>query len=129
MTYVETWKPVIGYETLFEISDMGNIRSFRKPSVNRWGAYFKNAKALAPHHDKKGYLRIRLWRSKTEKFVTHKMHRLVAQHFIDNPLNLPQINHKNGIKDDNRAENLEWCDNRYNQIHALKTGLKKYKNA
>jgi hypothetical protein len=121
----EKWKPVNGYEGLFEISDQGNVRSLGRSSINRWGAIMKRARPLRPHHDQKGYLRIRLWKSKTEPFVTFKVHRLVAGHFIPNPQNLPQVNHLNGIKDDNRAINLAWCDNSENQIHANAMGLRR----
>jgi len=121
----EQWKPVPGYEGLFEISDMGNIRSLDKPSFNRWGPCVKRGKSLNAHHDAKGYLQIRLWRGSKDDFKSFKVHRLVAAAFIPNPDNLAQVNHLNGIKDDNRAVNLAWCDNSENQLHANATGLRK----
>jgi hypothetical protein len=71
--------------------------------------------------DTKGYLRVKLKNSETKK-----VHRLVAQAFIPNPLNLPQINHKDGNKQNNRVDNLEWCDNSHNQKHAHLIGLKSH---
>lgn len=53
----------------------------------------------------------------------YRIHRLVAQLFIPNPNNLPQVNHKDGNKKNNRADNLEWCNNSYNQNHAIALGL------
>lgn len=71
----------------------------------------------------KGYLKVHL--NLDGKAKQCKVHRIIAEAFIDNPLNKPMVNHINGIKDDNRAENLEWVTNKENAIHAAKEGLTK----
>lgn len=71
--------------------------------------------------DKKGYLRVGL--SIDRKLVTMKVHRLVAECFIENPYGLPQVNHKDGNKQNNNVENLEWVTNSQNILHAFKAGL------
>lgn len=100
---IEVWKPIKGYEGLYEISSIGNIRSSK----------FNRVKTSSP--DKDGYLVISLWKNNKQR--RFRMHRLVAQAFIPNPNNYPQINHINEIKDDNRIENLEWCTQKYNNMH------------
>jgi hypothetical protein len=79
-------------------------------------------KILKCQIDKLGYVRIRFC-VETLK-TTHKVHRLVAKAFIENPNDLPQVNHKDGDKENNAVTNLEWCTNGENQIHAITNGLK-----
>lgn len=98
MDRAEAWKPVAGYEGIYEVSNMGNIR--------RGGKFLKGY--VRPN----GYVDISL--SKDGGKVTRKLHRLVADAFVPNPENAEFINHKNEIKTDNRAENLEWCSFEYN---------------
>lgn len=82
----------------------------------------KTNKFLKPALDKDGYLRVILSNNNISKNLS--VHRLVAKNFIDNADNKAQVNHINCKKDDNRIENLEWCTNKENQIHAWENGLK-----
>lgn len=115
----EVWKDIKGYCGKYQISSLGRVKSL----------FYHNAKGvkrdgiLKCATDKKGYLRCAL--SLHNELRTFKVHRLVALHFIPNPKSFPQVNHKNGNKKDNRVENLEWCDNSYNQIHAWGNSLNK----
>lgn len=79
---------------------------------------------LRPTFDKKGYMVVSLTNEK-RKSKQYKLHRLLALSFIPNPNNLPQVNHKDGNKGNNSLNNLEWCDNSYNQLHSYKIGLHK----
>jgi hypothetical protein len=106
----EIWKSVVGYEGKYEVNNLGIVRSIPR---KYWGRTYRN---LAPNMDNSGYFYVSL--SKDRQVKSIKIHRLVAMAFIDNPKGKPMINHKNGIKTDNRVENLEWCTNSENQIHA-----------
>lgn len=101
----EVWKPVEGYEGLYEVSNLGRVRSL---NFNHTG----QIRVFKPTTDSYGYLHVGLYKNGKPK--TFKVHRLVASAFIENPGNLEQVNHKDEDKTNNRVENLEWCDSRYN---------------
>lgn len=110
---MEQWKPVEGYEGLYEVSDMGRIKSI----------IYNNHIIMKYHSNWFWYMILSL--RKEWKSLTEKVHRIVCNSFLHNPENKEQVNHINWIKHDNRLENLEWCDRSYNQKHAYKTGLRK----
>lgn len=121
---IEIWKPVKGYEGYYEVSDFGNVRSLDKYIKCRGGNLrLLKGRIISLCKDKDGYLIFNLIKDKVRKNC--KVHRLVAENFIDNPKNKPQVNHKNGIKSDNRLENLEWCLPVENMKHAVKNGFYK----
>ncbi len=100
----EIFKDVIGYEGFYKVSNLGRVISlWNKPYI----------KEIIPQSNFDGYCRISLSKG-NDDIKTVYIHRLVAQAFIPNPNSLPEINHKNEIKTDNRVENLEWCDSLYN---------------
>lgn len=101
----EVWKPVVGYEGLYEVSNIGRVRSINFHKSGK-------AKVMRPSFNTWGYLIVDL--RKNNKRHSYTVHRLVALAFIPNPDNLPEINHKNEIKYDNTVENLEWCTRKYN---------------
>lgn len=97
----EIWKDVPGYSGMYQVSNLGSVKSF----MNQYG---HGERIIKGETTKTGYIQVSL------NHKRFKIHRLVAMAFIPNPDNLPQINHKNEIKTDNRVENLEWCDAKYN---------------
>lgn len=108
---MEIWKPIEGTQGFIEVSNMGRVRSFLSGSP----------RLLRLQTDQKGYLRVTTTIERQSH--TYKVHREVAKAFIPNPGKLPQVNHKNGNKQDNSATNLEWCTNKENAHHAISTGL------
>lgn len=106
----EEWKDIKGYEGLYQISSFGNARSLR----------FNRIKVLKPGSTPK-YFTYEFSVNRISKIKT--AHRLVAEAFIPNPNNLPYINHKDGNKQNNHVENLEWCTASENVKHAYATGL------
>lgn len=115
------FKDIPGYEGYYQAGTDGTIRSVDK-RVRQWsGTQLKRGKVLSPATDKAGYIRVAL--SKHNKLMTYPVHRLVALTHIPNPLGYKEINHKDGIKANNCADNLEWCNRSHNINHAVATGL------
>lgn len=114
---MEKWKAVKGYEGLYEVSNYGRVKSVAHVSCGR---HFKE-KILKGGKFSNGYLFACLRKDGSNK--NHLVHRLVAVAFLDNPENLPEVNHKDGNRTNNRLENLEWCSRSYNLEHALLIGL------
>lgn len=123
----EIWKDVVGYEGLYQVSNLGRVRSLTKwiQSKGLKSSHLKSGVILTPQKTNLGYLRVGLYLNK--KYKPHLIHRLMAIVFITNHLNKPQVNHINGIKSDNRLENLEWCTASENRIHSHVMGLQKPK--
>ena len=110
----EIWKPVKGYEELYQVSNLGRVKSLeridchgqpRKEKILRYGI-------------NKGYCYVTL--CKNGKHTTFLVHRLVAEAFIPNPNNYPQVNHKDENPSNNCVENLEWCDQKYNSNYGTR---------
>lgn len=120
---VEIWKPVKGYEGLYEVSNVGRVKSMPRTIARSDGKPYtiKKEKIMKLFADEDGYRRIEM-RNDGKSFKTFA-HRLVARAFIPNAENKPQVNHINGIKNDNRVDNLEWVTLQENKDHAVANGL------
>lgn len=121
----EIWKDIQGYEGLYQVSNMGRVKSLER---FRYAKTIGEKDWVAPVNERilkpgicRGYCQVVLNKNGTKS--RFQVHRLVATAFIPNPENKSQVNHINGNKVDNRLENLEWVTPSENQIHAIKTGL------
>lgn len=105
---MELWKDIDGFEE-YQISTWGNVR--------------RNGRLIKPYLNHKGYLKVQLWKKQGKR--NKRVNRLVAQAFIPNPNNYPQVNHKDGNKQNNSITNLEWVTGEMNIEHAkrLKKGI------
>lgn len=118
----EIWKDIMGYEGLYKISNFGRIKSLDRFILRKTGILSRiKEKILKQNINNWGYLLVNLYKNTNAKSI--KIHRFVAIHFIPNPSNLPEVNHIDGIKTNNKLENLEWSNKSLNQIHAYKMGL------
>ena len=108
---MEFWKAIEGTKGFIEVSNKGRVRSWLRGYAN----------ILKTQPDKKGYHRIRITIEREK--MSYKVHREVAKAFLPNPNQLPQVNHKDGNKDNNAVENLEWVTNTENARHAMEHGL------
>lgn len=117
----EEWKDIEGYEGMYMVSNYGRIKSLGNGNSNN-----SKERILQPGENNRGYLQVDLCKESNKKMLT--VHRLVANAFIPNPYNKPQVNHiseplydkanKDLAKKDNRVSNIEWCDNQYNKEYS-----------
>lgn len=116
----EVWENAYGYDGLYTVSNLGRVKTMERLTYKKDGSprYIKKEKfmKIKVKTKKDGYYAITLRKNSVSKPVV--VHRIVAQSFIPNPQNKPFVNHKNGIKTDNRVGNLEWCTKSENERHA-----------
>jgi len=109
---MEQWNPIEGTDGKYEVSNLGHVRTNgKRPGL------------LTLTKQKSGY-RYAMIQLNNGKQKNCRVHRLVAEHFLPNPDNMKEVNHKDGNKDNNRADNLEWCTRSHNVKHSFDTGLK-----
>jgi hypothetical protein len=111
---IEEWKDIVRYEGYYQVSNLGKVKSLGNE-------FSRKERLLKPSLQSKGYLTVVLQKNGIRNMVL--VHRLVAEYFVSNPLNKPQVNHINGVKTDNNIENLEWVSHRENLDHAIKNNL------
>ena len=118
--------PVPGFEGLYEVSNTGIVRSLDRVVQGTDGIQYPfRGRVLSPVANKNtGYLQVALWRD--NQGYWYYVHRLVGQAHLPNPSNLPEINHKDGLRQNNHRDNLEWVSRQGNAQHAVRTGLRKY---
>ena len=108
----EEWRDIKGYEGRYQVSNLGRVKSLNYRHTNK-------EKILSNTTNTKDYLTVSLY--KNGKIKTYYIHKLVAAHFIPNPDNYKEVNHKDENKSNNCVSNLEWCSREYNQNYGTKT--------
>lgn len=117
------WRDVVGYEGYLEVSDTGLIRSVEREVRHKYGTTMRiKSREIKGHPDPKGYLKVRTSINKEKTSI--KIHRAVAEAFIPNPNNKPQVDHIDGDKTNNTVSNLRWVTNRENFDYSVANGLR-----
>lgn len=118
----EFWKDLVGYEGLYQVSTLGNIRSIDR--IEKCGSFFRHrkGKVLKQVINRGGYCQVTL--TKDGKGCSKEVHRLIAKTFIENEYNLPEVNHIDCDKTNNSVDNLEWVSREDNTKHAMEHDLK-----
>ena len=117
----EVWRDIPKYEGLYQVSNCGQIRSLDRVVRGGYaGSYVRKGALKKQSADEEGYLNVCLY--KDGKPNMFRVHRLVAEAFIPNPENKPEVNHKDSRTDNNCADNLEWCTRSENMLHAYDKG-------
>ena len=114
----EKWIPIKGFETSYAVSSYGRVRSLDRFQKHGPGIMFREGKVLKGKKQRDGYLIVGLSKDSKKKWI--QVHRLVAEHFIDNPKQLPIVNHIDENKHNNKVNNLEWVTAKENTAHFLK---------
>lgn len=117
----EIWKDIEGFDGLYQVSNLGRVKSLDRYVRQHTGNQFKKGKILKQKNDKYGYKRIGLRKDGKQK--SFQIHRLVAQTFIQNPHNYPCVNHKDEDKTNNCADNLEFCTVAYNNNYGTRNKI------
>jgi len=120
---VEYWKDIKGYKGLYQVSNLGRIKSLERITKYQNSKRRVKEKIKGTFTGKKGYERVEL--SKNGQNRKYNVHTLVAKAFLNKKSEKSEVNHINGVKTDNRVENLEWCTRSENELHAYRTGLAK----
>lgn len=114
MREIEEWRDIKGFERLYQVSNLGNVKSLK----------FGKERIVKPRKCGRGYLQVGLW--KDGKVKCYKVHRLVANAFLPNPNNLTEVNHKDEDKTNNKVSNLEWMTHRDNKRYSSAKAVNQY---
>lgn len=113
----EEWRPVVGYEGIYEVSNTGKVRSCDRIDAS---GFHRKGRMMKLNFGINGYVRANIWSPKEKRQRTLEVHRLVAEAFIPNPNKLPQVNHIDENKANNNVGNLEWVTMKQNNMHGTR---------